>query len=476
MTGVVIPHLIGGDWVLAAELRERYSPAHPDELVSAAANGDITDVNRAITAAAEAACAWRDTPEPTRGAVLMRAAELLERRAAEISRELCSEEGKTLAEATGEVARATAILRFFGALGWQRSGEVLPSTAPRTHLYTRREPIGVVALITPWNFPIAIPAWKLAPALVSGNTAVLKPAELTPLAAHRLAEALVDAGVPPGVVNVVHGAGELVGDALIRDLRVGAISFTGSGAVGRTIHAVASERMARVQVEMGGKNAVVVLDDADPQMAAGIIAAGGFGLTGQACTATSRVIATPRIIDELTAAVAIEARRWAPGDGLDPDVRMGPVVSEEQLATNLDHIAAALEGGAELLFGGTHAGQLMEPAAFRGVTPEMTIAREEVFGPVLAIMAADDIEDAIELTNASPFGLAAGIVTNDLAAAMRFADRVEAGVIKVNRATTGLDLNAPFGGLKESSSGTWREQGAAAVDFYTRTKTVYLGT
>jgi alpha-ketoglutaric semialdehyde dehydrogenase len=475
MSAVEVPHLIGGAWVDSAARRERHNPARPSELVSSAAAGGLSEVDAAVGAAAAARVGWRDTPPPARGEVLLRAGAILEGRAREVGRELCAEEGKTLSEATGEVGRAAAILRFFGAEGWRSSGEVLPSAVPRTHLYTARMPIGVVALITPWNFPIAIPAWKAAAALVAGNAVVLKPAEITPLAAHRLAEALVDAGLPPGTLNVVHGSGEVVGDALVRDARVGAVSFTGSGSVGRRIHALASQRMARLQLEMGGKNALVVLDDADPAVAAAIVATGAFGLTGQACTATSRVIATPRIHDQLADALIREARNWTPGDGQDPAVKMGAVVTGAQLASNLRYVAEAPGEGAELLFGGTHERQLMEPTAFVNVTAEMAVAREEVFGPVLAIMRASDIDEAIALVNCSQFGLAAGIVTNDLTTAVRFADEAEAGVIKVNRATTGLDLNAPFGGVKASSSGTWREQGSVALDFYTRTKTVYLG-
>jgi acyl-CoA reductase-like NAD-dependent aldehyde dehydrogenase len=472
---VELAHLIAGEHVgNGAGGSQRFNPARPGELVAISPQADAATVDAAIGAAAAAAPTWRATPAPARGRILTRAAELLMERHARIARDLCREEGKTLAEAGGEVTRAADILRFHGGEGWRAGGETLPTSVTGTLLYTVREPLGVVGLITPWNFPIAIPAWKLAPALVVGNAVVMKPSGLTGLTATHLARALVDAGLPAGVLNVVLGAGRVAGVALVDDPRVAAISFTGSTVVGLGIQAAAAPRLARTQLEMGGKNALVVLDDADPARAASIAAAGGFGLTGQACTATSRVICTPGIHDAFVQALAAEARAYAPGDGQEEGVRMGPVVSEDQLATNLDHLGGAQAAGAKLAAGGSHDALRFEPAVFAGVTPDMAIAREEVFGPVIAVLEVADLDEAISLVNDSAYGLTAGIATNDLAAVTRFADAAEVGVVKVNQSTTGLELNAPFGGVKQSSTDTFREQGSGAVDFYTRTKTVYV--
>jgi aldehyde dehydrogenase (NAD+) len=470
-----VRHLIGGEWV-GEPTQERRNPARPDEVVAQIVSGGEQEVDAALTAAEGAARGWRDTPAPARGAILSRAAELLYARKAEVGRDLCAEEGKTLAEATAEVTRASDILRYHGGEGWRLGGESLPSATPNTQLYTVREPLGVTALITPWNFPIAIPTWKLAPALVSGNTVVIKPASFTPLSVKHLAECLIEAGLPAGVLNIVYGPGGKVGDALVGDERVRAVSFTGSTAVGLGIHEIAAGRLARVQLEMGGKNAVIVLDDADPVAAARIVAQGGYALTGQACTATSRVIATAGGHDAFVSALEKEAGGWAPGDGQDDGVKMGPVVSQSQLETDAEYVGIARDEGAQVLTGGDHSDLFFQPAVLAGVDPSMRVAREEIFGPVISVMEVSNVDDAIELANDSEYGLTAGIVTNDLSAAMRFAREAEVGVVKINRPTSGLDLNVPFGGIKSSSSNTFREQGSVAVDFYTRLKTVYLGT
>jgi alpha-ketoglutaric semialdehyde dehydrogenase len=474
-TPVDIRHLIGSEWT-GEPARERENPARPGEVVARLPSGGEGEVDAAIEAAQAAFPGWRKTPPPARGAILARAAELLAERKEDVSRDLTAEEGKTLTEAGLEVQRSIDILRFFSGEGWRLTGQNLPSSVPSTHLYTVKEPLGVVALITPWNFPIAIPTWKLAPALVSGNAVVMKPASLVPLSVRHLAQALLDGGLPSGVLNVVYGSGGSVGEALVRDRRIAAISFTGSVAVGKEINRHGAERLARVQLEMGGKNALVVLEDADPAVAARIAAQGGFGLTGQACTATSRVIATAAAHDRFVDALSKEAEAFQPGDGQAPETKMGPVVDESQLRTDLDYVEIGKAEGAELVTGGANDGLFLTPAIFSGVRNSMRIAREEIFGPVIGVLEVANLDEAIELANDSEFGLSGGIVTNDLAAAMRFADEAEIGVVKVNRPTTGLDLNAPFGGVKSSSSGTFREQGTVAVDFYTRLKTVYLGT
>jgi aldehyde dehydrogenase (NAD+) len=405
---------------------------------------------------------------------LTRAASILESRVAEVARDLTREEGKTIAESTGEVRRAVDVLRYYGGEGWRIGSDVLPSAASGQMLFTKREPIGVVGVITPWNFPIAIPAWKIAPALVAGNTVVFKPASLTPLTATHLVKAIADADIPPGVLNLVLGSGGQVGDAVISHEAVGAITFTGSTAVGKHIYGVASKRMARVQLEMGGKNPFVVAEDASITLAATLIAQGGWGLTGQACTATSRVITVGKVLEPLVDALKLEALARSPGNGLDPNVRMGPVVDENQLSTDLGFLESGRRD-ATLAVGGRHLNNLLvEPTLFIGVDRGSRIAREEIFGPVISVIEARDIDEAIAIANDTEYGLSAGICTNNMAVAHHFIDGIEAGVVKVNQPTSGLEHQMPFGGVKSSSTGTFREQGSTATDFYTRVKSVYL--
>jgi len=396
----------------------------------------------------------------------------------EIATTLTREEGKTLAEARAEVARARDIFRYFSGEGWRMKGDVLPSSVKGELLYTRREPLGDVSIITPWNFPIAIPAWKIAPALVYGNTVVFKPASFAPETGLRLVEALVQAGLPPGVINFITGSGRVVGDEMVSSPQINGISFTGSYAVGTGIYAQAIKNMTRVQLEMGGKNALLVLNDAKLELAVDLAVRGGFGLTGQACTATSRVIVEAGIADEFAQALATAAGNLVVGNGLESGVQMGPAVSREQMETDLSYVQIGREEGARLLAGGGVAqggGFFVQPTVFDHVEPQMRIAQEEIFGPVIGIIRARDLDDAIEKANAISYGLTAGIVTNDLHRAFTFATRVEAGVVKINEPTTGLALQAPFGGFKHSSANTFKEQGPAAIEFYTRTKTVYVG-
>ena len=469
-----VRHRIGGHWV-GEPIEERRNPARPDEVVVTFPAGTVTEVEQAVAAATDASVGWARTPAPARGAVLARAAAILESRSDAVARALSREEGKILAESLGEVRRAIDVLRYFGGEGWRLTGETVPSSSEGVLLYTKREPLGVVAVITPWNFPIAIPAWKIAPALVSGNAVVFKPASLTPLTACNLVQALLEAGLPDGVLNLVYGAGAAVGDPLVGHPGVAGISFTGSTAVGRRIQALAGPRMARVQLEMGGKNPLIVAEDATPALAAAIAAAGGFGLTGQACTATSRVIAVGKVVEPLIEALAVEVARRRPSDGLDGDAKMGPVVSEAQLGIDLDYLRIGVAQGARLVAGGRHRdGLFLEPALFADVRPEHRIAREEIFGPVIGVIAVDDFEEALAVANDTEFGLAAGICTNDLRLAHRFADRIQAGVVKINQPTTGLELQLPFGGFKASTGGSFKEQGRTAVEFYSRVKSIYL--
>ncbi len=472
-------NLIGGEWVAASDHAtfESRDPAHADDVLAVFPSATAADAAQAVAAAAEAFPGWSATPAPARGAILFRAAELLTERLEDVARTLTREEGKTLAEARGEVTRARDILRYFAGEGWRVGGDVLPANTTNATLSSRREPLGVVAAITPWNFPIAIPAWKIAPALVYGDTVVLKPASATPLTALRLVECLVDAGLPAGVLNLVAGSGSTVGAALTGDPVVRALTFTGSHAIGAGLYARASANFTRVQLEMGGKNPTVVLGDADLDLAVRLVTTGGFGLTGQSCTATSRVIVEESIADRFAAALAEAAEELSVGDGLRDGVQMGPAVSEEQSATDLEYVQIARDEGAELLAGGGRAagdGHFVQPTVFDRVDVRSRLAQEEVFGPVVGIIRARDLDDAIFKANAVGYGLAAGVVTNDLHRALSFVDRIEAGVVKVNEPTTGLALQAPFGGFKQSSANTFKEQGPAAVEFFTRTKTVYL--
>ena len=468
-------HLINGEFTGEA-VNERRNPARPDQIAVLAAAGTVDDADAAITAAAAAQQEWAAVPAPARGAVLLRAAEILRSRTELIATDLVREEGKTIAEASGEVARATGVLQFFGSLGWASTGSTFESATPGTTVSTMRRPVGVVGLITPWNFPIAIPTWKTAPALLSGNAVVLKPAELTPMSASHLAAALHEAGVPAGVFNVVHGSGRVVGDALARDSRIAALSFTGSTAVGRRLESILAERGARSQLEMGGKNGVLVVDDADPRRAAQVVASGAFGLTGQACTATSRVYVTPGIRSAFLEELARAAAAYAPGDGLEQGTAMGVVSSDAQLERNVGAVQAAIDDGATLLHGRADSdGLRFAPVVAVDVEHSSQIARDEIFGPIVAVMDVPGYEAGLAAINDSAYGLTAGICTTNLSHATDFANHAQAGVVKVNRPTSGLDLHVPFGGIKDSSSRTFREQGHTATHFYTWEKTVYVG-
>lgn len=470
-----VRHLIGGEWRGDSD-SERRNPADPDDIVAVTSMGSSSESALAVDAAYGAQPEWAAMPPPSRGAVLSRASNILADRADEVARDLTREEGKTLTESRNEVQRAIDVLRYFGGEGWRSSGTTPPAGNASTLIYTKREPLGIAAIITPWNFPVAIPAWKMAPALVSGNAVVLKPSELASLAGQHLGSALVDAGLPPGVLNILHGRGPEVGQALVNDARVDAISFTGSRAVGERIHAAGASRMARVQLEMGGKNAIVVDESTDLRNAASIIAASAFGVTGQSCLAASRLIVPSGKGDELVARIGEEASSFQPGNGLRPGVKMGPIVSQDQLETVLGYIGIAKKEGGEIIFGSDSAeGLMLQPVVVRGVDRHHTLAQEEVFGPVLAVIESSDFDESVQIVNDTPYGLTAGLLTNSLRNAHRFAESVVAGVVKINQPTVGLDLNVPFGGIKASSTGTFREQGQTASEFYTWSKSVYIG-
>jgi aldehyde dehydrogenase (NAD+) len=476
MTEPALTSLVGGRRREGDEVVADLNPAAPDERVATVSLATPDLAAEAIEAAAAAFAPWRDTPPPARGDVLRRAADLVDERADAIGRDLTREEGKTLVEAVGETRRAAAILRYYAGQTLEPDGETYPSHSPLTFLYARREPLGVVAAITPWNFPIAIPAWKIAPAIAFGNTVVWKPAEIVPLTSTHFATALFDAGLPDGVLNLVLGRGSVVGDTLVAHDRVDAVTFTGSNPVGRALQLKATEAGKKVQLELGGKNPAVVLADADLQLAAEQVARGAFLSAGQKCTATSRVIVEQPVVEELGERLAALARSWPLGDPLDEETKVGPLSSQSQLDTVSGYLELADREAARVLAGGGRpdtGGYFVEPTVLADLPANSRVVREEIFGPVAALLPASSYEEAVALANDTPFGLTAALFTRDLGKTFRFARDIRAGVVKVNQESAGLEFQAPFGGMRGSSSGS-REQGKVARDFFTHWKTVYL--
>jgi aldehyde dehydrogenase (NAD+) len=478
----VYRNYVAAQWVECKTQRtfRNVNPANTYETVGLFQASGPDDVQDACEAAAKAQPAWAALPPPLRGEFLYKAAEIMESRLQKLSEEMTREEGKTLPEAKGEVKRAINILRYFGGEGPRQFCYQIPSERENIFCYTLRKPLGVVTLITPWNFPSAIPAWKMAPALVAGNTVVIKPASLAPLSAYRIVQALHEAGIPAGVLNYVTGSGGSVGNALVEHPAVRAVSFTGSCEVGNALYEKVMKRRLRLQLEMGGKNPTIVLKDADLDYAAAVLVNGAFFSTGQKCTACSRAIIEKDIYEALVEKLTAKTKKLKVGNGLEPGVEIGPAVDAKQLETDLQYIEIAKQEGAKLLCGGNRLtggiydlGYFVEPTIFAGVTPDMRIAQEEVFGPVLALMVANDFDDALRLANSARFGLSASIVSRDLTRVHQFINRIEAGLITVNLPTAGVEYQLPFGGTKESSFGM-REQGPVALDFYTETRTVYL--
>ena len=474
LTHLINGEKLGGD----AAAGESINPSNLDDVVARYPKGGAAEVNEAVKAARAAFPGWSQASPEVRSDVLDRAGALVMSRAKELGTLLSREEGKTLAEGTGEVMRAARILKYFAGEALRRHGQTLDSTRPSIDVETHREAVGVFGLITPWNFPIAIPAWKSAPALAFGNTVVLKPATPTPAIAHALAEILIETGAPPGVFNLVIGEGD-VGRAIVNHSDIDGLSFTGSQVVGATVAEGAAKRQARVQLEMGGKNPLVVLDDADLERAVACAIDGAFYGTGQRCTASSRIIVTEGIHDRFVEAMAEKARSLRVGDALDPETQIGPAVSEEQLEHNLRYVGIARDEGGKVLTGGepltlANRGYYMAPTVIAGTAPDQRINCEEVFGPVASIVKVRDYDEALDVANRGQFGLSAGIVTASLKYARHFRRHVRAGMVMINLPTAGVDYHVPFGGTRKSSYGA-REQGFAAVEFYTQTKTVYIG-
>ncbi|MEX0971285.1 MAG: aldehyde dehydrogenase family protein [Paracoccaceae bacterium] len=468
--------LIGGKWVCLGDYHENRNPSDVSDVIGLYSYGDATSIDAAVDAARAAQPAWRNVTPQARHDLLEAVGNTLAKRSQEIGRLLSREEGKTLGEGIGETMRASQVFKFFAGECLRQIGDIQPSVRPDIDVETTREPVGVVGLITPWNFPIAIPAWKIAPALAYGNTVILKPADLTPGCAHIIAEILVECGCPAGVFNLVMGRGSSVGEALVTHPGVDAISFTGSVGTGHHIAEVCGKMLKKVQLEMGGKNPMVVLNDADLSVAVPACINGTFFSTGQRCTASSRLIVETGIHDEFVAEMTRVMGKLKIGDALDPATQIGPVVDLKQLDSNLGYIelakseASQVIGGERLDLGKD--GFFQQPALFLGTDNAMRINREEIFGPCGSVIRADDFDHALSIANDTAFGLTAGICTKSLKYAREFKRQAEVGMVMVNLPTAGVDYHVAFGGRKGSSYGP-REQGRYAAEFYSTVKTSY---
>ena len=470
-------NLIAGEWVEGASVSRNVSPSNTDDVIGEYAQADATQTSAAVAAARSAFPNWaRTTPQERRDILLRVSAEILARRE-ELGRLLAREEGKTLPEAVGEVSRAGQIFDFFAGETLRASGEKLASVRPHVDIEVTREPVGVIGIIAPWNFPIVIPSWKIAPALAYGNTVVFKPADLAPGSAHALAEIIERAGVPKGVFNLVMGRGSIVGQAILDNKDVDGVSFTGSVATGRGVAAACAKAMRKFQLEMGGKNPLVVLADADIANAVECAVNGAYFSTGQRCTASSRLIVEERVYRQFAEALIERTRALVVDDALKTGSQVGPVVDQSQLEQDLAYVVIGQSEGAKLALGGERLnratpGFYMAPALFLDADNDMRIAREEIFGPVTAMIPARDYDHALALANDTDYGLCAGVCTTSLKHATHFKRNAQAGMVMVNLPTAGIDYHAPFGGRKASSLGP-REQGRYAAEFYTTVKTAY---
>ena len=468
---------IDGQWAESDKVSRNVNPSNLDDVIGEFAQADAAQTHHAIAAARAAFPKWSQSTPQQRFDVLDRAGSLILERKAELGKLLAREEGKTLPEAIGEVGRAGQIFKFFAGETLRIGGEIVPSVRPGMTVEITREPLGVIGLITPWNFPIAIPAWKIAPALAYGNCVVIKPADLVPASTWELVRIIAEAGAPAGVINLVMGRGSVVGEVLVESEAVDAISFTGSVATGRAIGAKCAQHGKKYQLEMGGKNPMVVLDDADLDVAVEACINGAFYSTGQRCTASSRLIVTGGIHDRFVAAMKARIEKLRVGDALDETTQIGPVVDERQLEQDERYIGIAREEGGTVFGGervkGATRGLFLAPALITDTTPDMVINKEEVFGPVASVIKVKDYDEALAVANDTPFGLSAGVCTTSLKYANHFKRNVQAGMVMVNTATAGVDYHVPFGGRKGSSYGA-REQGSYAREFYTTVKTAYV--
>ncbi|MDI6028609.1 aldehyde dehydrogenase family protein [Corticibacterium sp. UT-5YL-CI-8] len=469
-------NLIAGEWI-GQEGSKNVSPSDTNDIVGTYAQANADDAKTAIAAAKAAFPTWSRSGILERHAVLRKASDEILARKEELGKLLAREEGKILPEAIGEVTRAAQIFDFFAGEALRLAGEVLPSARPGIGVEITREPLGVIGIITPWNFPIAIPAWKIAPALCYGNTVVFKPADLVPGCAWAIVDILHRAGLPKGVLNLVMGRGSVVGQALLDSPDLAGITFTGSTGTGKRVALSSLEHNRKFQLEMGGKNPMVVLDDADLSVAVEAAANSGFFSTGQRCTASSRLIVTDGIHDKFVAALTEKLKSLTVDNALKSGSHIGPVVDDKQLAQDLDYIEIGKKEGAKLAFGGERLerdtpGFYLQPALFTEATNEMRISQEEIFGPVASVIRVKDYDEALSVANDTPFGLSAGIATTSLKYATHFKRNSEAGMVMVNLPTAGVDFHVPFGGRKASSFGP-REQGRYAAEFFTVVKTAY---
>jgi aldehyde dehydrogenase (NAD+) len=478
--GQTVLNFIDGSWQESASGRfaERFDPADQSVLVARAPDSGRDDASRAIDAASRAAQAWRDTPAPSRGRLLFQWLAWVDKHKEQLAYLLTREEGKIIGESTGEVRRAIDIIEFTAGQGRRLDGKVYPSEEGNTFAYSRPQPLGVVGLITPWNFPVAIPAWKMAPALIAGNTVVLKPSPLTPLTAAALVRGLEEVGIPKGVVNLVHGDSE-PGTEMVANERVSGVSFTGSTQVGKIIAQEAAKRLLKLQLELGGKNPQIILEDADLDLAVNGVVVGGLGSTGQRCTATSRAIVTEKVYDDFLSRLVARANAMKVGPGIQPGIEMGPLVDVKAMNNVSRWVDAGRNEGARFCAGGkpVNEGELERGFFFAPTVLEarhgMQITTEEIFGPVVAVIRVRDFEQAIEVANSVRYGLTSTVFTRDVGKVFRFAERAEAGIIHINRPGVGGYSHVPFGGIKDSGFGG-REVGAEVLDFYTETRVAYV--
>lgn len=469
---------LNGEWLDSAS-GETFEDINPATLepIGLFQKASMDDVNHAVDSAEEAFDSWRTTPPPQKAKILYRAARLLEERKEELARLLTMENGKVLPEARGDVQEAIDMAYYAAGEGRRLFGETTPSELPNKFCMTVRRPIGVVGLITPFNFPLAIPAWKIMPALISGNTVVLKPSSDTPLLAVELIKILSHAGVPGGVINLVTGVGSEAGAALVKSRKVKAISFTGSLETGKWILSESGKDMKRVSLELGGKNPIIVMDDAKIDLAVDGVLWGAFGTTGQRCTAASRVIVVGKILPRFQRKLVLRAKGLKAGSGLDESVDMGPLINGQQLAKVERYVQIGADEGAKLVLGGSRInplpGYFILPTIFTDVTADMRIAQEEIFGPVLSLIRAEDLEQAIEMANSVAYGLSSSIYTENIKNAFQAIERLDAGITYVNAPTIGAEIHLPFGGVKATGNGA-REAGTTAIDEFTDLKTVYF--
>jgi aldehyde dehydrogenase (NAD+) len=474
---VITPNLIGGEWQGGAEAVTSINPSDTGDVLGEFAQASAAQVDAAVAAAVEAQRQWAAYGLEQRAAVLDSIGRELMQRADDLGRLVSREEGKPLPEGRGEVYRAGQFFTYFAGEVLRQIGDFVQSVRPGVEIEVRRQPVGVVAVVSPWNFPIATASWKIAPALAFGNAVLWKPANVTPASAHALAEIISRQSIPAGLVSLLMGSGSKVGQRLIEDPRVNAVSFTGSVEVGKGVLASAAPNLTRVQLEMGSKNALVVMDDADLDIAVAASLNGAFGGTGQKCTASSRLVVHEKVHDDFVERLAARTRALRVGHALEDSTEVGPVVSEEQLRSNLAYVALAEQEGARKITGGgvlerPTRGYFMEPALFADTSVGMRVNQEEMFAPISCVIRVGSFDEAVEVANGTPFGLTAGIVTRSLARAQAFKARSKSGCVMVNLPTAGTDYHVPFGGMGQSSYGS-REQGQYAIDFYTVVKTAY---